>query len=298
MADGCGGSLSAMAHRKSAVLVFGMTRSGTSLTTSTVAAMMNRGEASWRGSGPAYPTDRRNRFGYFERADVVSLNYQALRSVVGSWTTFAPDFAAQPRTLNWSSARAHQASFESRARPIVLDMAKHVPFVLKDVRFSRTLPLWEPLLLERGLDVACVLPFRNPLEVERSSVTGGDRLVLWTHYMLSALATARSVCGVERTHLVHYESWLHPAPARKQSEALATFLACAGVPVIPNAAAAARALVRPSEKHFNGSAPSRVGRPMPRRTACLYDELRSGRALHWPAWDARHRRFTTTPCAS
>ena len=162
----------------SAVLVFGMSRSGTSLATSLVAAMLGGGDASWRGpNGAAYPTDGRNRLGYFERRDVVALNYEVLRGLSGSWTRFPMGFASRPVALNFSAANGQKrVTFERNARAIVADMASRgAPFVLKDVRLARTLPLWEPLLRARSLNLACILPFRHPFEVERSSISGGDR---------------------------------------------------------------------------------------------------------------------------
>ena len=247
--------------KESAVLLFGMSRSGTSLATSLVASLLgDRSPAVWRGSGPSYPTDNRNRLGYFERHDLVRLNYDVLRSLSGSWTHFPPGFAQQPAALNFSdagvasgaaaaaahprglldllrsasgggsssssrsssssssgrsrggiargsagggsaggatSARAsRRAAFEARAEPIVADMARRgVPFVLKDVRFARTLPLWAPLLRAHTRRLACVIPFRHPAEVERSSITGGDRILLWRHYLLAALGALHTAAA-------------------------------------------------------------------------------------------------------
>lgn len=110
-------------------------------------------------------TDRRNRYGYFERMDVVSLNYQVLRTLAGSWTSFPAGFAQHPHALNYSQrigskARETQVAFERRARAIVADMtSRGLPFVLKDVRLARTLPLWEPLLRDSGITrLACGAP--------------------------------------------------------------------------------------------------------------------------------------------
>lgn len=144
------------------VIVMGMSRSGTSLTTSIIAALLRQGtdiDSTWRGGAAAYPTDRRNRNGYFERADAVALNYKYVQDLSGSaWTHFPVDFAAHPQLLNFSAPglSAKRADFQSRAAAIVSDMEKHAPWVLKDVRFARTLPLWWPILREP----VCIIPYR------------------------------------------------------------------------------------------------------------------------------------------
>lgn len=285
-------------------MVFGMSRSGTSLTTSMVASLLGGDAAVWRGHGAAYPTDSRNRLGYFERMDVVRLNYDTLRKIVGSggWTRFAPDFASHPTALNFSAAPASersrfQSSFEAHARPILRDMAsQNAPFVLKDVRFSRTLPLWAPLLRERVHRLACVIPFRHPEEVERSSVTGGDRISLWRNYLLAALTSARSVCGAERTVLVEYDAWFD---ARKDAQLarLRAGLQCAGVPTVAKAPAVE--LVRASERHHRANAsPPAAPSTLPPLAACLLRELQSGDALRWGGWDDARHGYRYTPCAN
>ena len=273
--------------------------------------MLGGGTAVWRGQSAAYPTDARNRLGYFERRDVVRLNYDTLRDIVGQagWTQFASDFAAHPAILNFSAgldrsrraaAGLKRAKFDARARPILADMAsRRAPFVLKDVRFSRTLPLWAPLLRERafGLTLACVVPFRHPFEVEHSSITGGDRIALWRHYMLSALTSARSVCGTDRTFLVEYNAWFDAKRAAAQHAALLSFLQCAGLPIAAGPAAKSIELVHASERHHNASAATFAAhRALPPPAACLLRELQSGNALRWSEWDAARQGFASTPC--
>jgi hypothetical protein len=192
--------------------VMGMARSGTSLTTSIIADMLLRNGSSdvvWRGGAPAYPVDKRNPHGYFERADVVALNYKYVRELTGaSWATFPHGYAAGPALLNFSSAAASQTrrGFEKSAFAILQDMELHAPWVLKDVRFARTLPLWWPLLSAP----VCVIPYRHPLEVAASSRL--HSVSLWENYVVSALASARATnCP---TLLVSYAKWLEPVAAQ------------------------------------------------------------------------------------
>lgn len=294
--------------RAAAVIVMGMSRSGTSLSTSIVAALLrgaNPPPSVWRGGGPSYPTDTRNRLGYYERLDVVRQNYDVLRKLVGSWTRFPPGCGDSPCALNFSrSSSSVRTEFERRAAAIVSDMAAHgTPFVLKDVRFSRTLPLWEPLFRARGLRLACVLPFRHPSEVAKSSILS-DTVRIWRQYMLAALASARSVCGRRRTVLVDYDTWFQgEARMRAQLTSLRTTLECAGIAVAGDAAAATEAtrqLIRPTERHHHANASGLLrapsSPPLPAAQACLLRELRSGSALDWPRWDASARRFESVPC--
>jgi hypothetical protein len=207
----------------------GMSRSGTSLTTSIIAALLRQGghvDSSWRGGAGAYPTDRHNRNGYFERADAVALNYKYVFELTGrAWTQFPDDYAAFPHLLNFSAPglSSKGAGFRSRAAAIVSDMEKHAPWVLKDVRFARTLPLWWPLLREP----LCIIPYRHPLEVAASSQL--HSITLWENYMTAALASVKALgCP---TMLVSYADWLEPAAARAQFESLYNFLRCAHVQV-------------------------------------------------------------------
>lgn len=61
-------------HHYGSIFVMGMSRSGSSLTTSIVAELLGGHQSAWRGSGPAYPTDSANMLGYFERKDAVEVH--------------------------------------------------------------------------------------------------------------------------------------------------------------------------------------------------------------------------------
>lgn len=266
-------------HAPTATLVFGMTRSGTSLATSIIAALLGGDARTWRGSGQPYPTDTHNVFGYFERDDVVRLNYKVLQWLGISWTSFQPGFHLRPHAINlstaWHGLRAARAQFESEAERIAADMAHHSPFVLKDARFARTAPLWAPVLASKAR-LACVIPFRHPAEVALSSRAAASplsRMRLWQSYILSALASAHAMrCPLL---LLDYARWFNSSASRAaQLLELRRFLGvCDGSEILERRL---NSLIRPEAKHNSASA-LRTG--LPRDVACLFEALRSGKAL-------------------
>jgi len=296
---------------RSQIIVMGMSRSGSSLTTSIIAAMLRNGsrsdETAWRGHGRALPSDSANPGGYYEREDVVRLNYATISSVTGAgWTSFRPDHLLRPAALNASwRAPSGRARFEASARGILEDMDHHAPWVLKDVRFARTLPVWRPLL-RRPL---CVIPYRHPGEAASSSRLRSVRL--WEEYVMSALTAAREArCP---TMLVSFRRWLAPVSASDQARELHSFLHCgevsglvspldapsSGLPPpsvsgAPSRAASCEqattterllAAVRPSARRNTQSdsavprfSPA-ISRQLTPAALCLWRELESGRAL-------------------
>jgi len=161
------------------IIVMGMSRSGTSLTTSIIVAL----GANWRGTGPAYTKlmEKKNPKGYFERKDLVALNYRLLRFLGIQWN--------RPRKRPGKLSSSHNKEFLDEAQPIINDMNKKNPWVLKDCRFSLTLPYWAPLLSKP----TCIIVFRHPLEVKSSSITKST--AVWETYTTSALRNSQHFCA-------------------------------------------------------------------------------------------------------
>lgn len=296
-------------HRGTAgeVIIMGMSRSGSSLTTSIVASVLGNGRPElWRGGGAEYPADGANQRGYYERSDVVALNYEAIRRAGERWYIFPHGFAESPRAVSWKNASPY---FRGRAASIVADMDKHArgaAWVLKDVRFARTLPLWSPHF---SGPLACIVPFRHPSEVAASSrMSMTDRMILWQNYLLAALATAHSLrCP---TMLVAYDRWVlgnvtaattkaaggaWPGARYQQLVDLVEFLHCAGISGLPEGPPpfeALQRLIQPSMYHHRLQA---IHTKLPASVECLWEELRSGRALRW-TWDERAGTFAEPPC--
>lgn len=288
----CGGRRSSLAGGGDAqpsrqVVVMGMSRSGTSLTTSIVAAVLGgpaRPPAAWRGTGPAYPKDSRtSAAGYFERQDLVSLNYATLRQLGISWTSFPPRYAGNPKAEGWGRYNdSHvRRRFEARASKIIEDMSSSrapYPWVLKDVRFARTLPLWAPLMSRP----VCIIPYRHPAEVASSSVMGS--VALWENYNAAALSSARAVgCP---TLLLPYDGWMRPDAAAAQLQTLLDFLSCAGVGgIAPQSAASVlnSTIVAGARHQHADRASPRVTSQLSEPARCLWRRLNSGTALLDPS---------------
>lgn len=270
------------------VIVMGMSRSGTSLTASIVAALLggpSRPQSTWRGTGPAYPKDSRTGpAGYFERRDVVSLNYEVLRQLGQPWSRFPPRYASEPKLLDWGGTTKllgtspARRRFEAKASSIIADMSSHArAWVLKDVRFSRTLPLWAPLLSRP----VCIIPYRHPAEVASSSLLGS--ISVWESYLVAALSSARALgCP---TLLLPYHGWMSRDEAPAQLRTLVDFLRCAGVRGLDPqpAEAVLNATVHRSSRHQHAerAAPHITGQ-FSASAQCLWRRLNSGAALRDP----------------
>lgn len=168
---------------RTAVLVLGMHRSGTSVLTHLIGRL-----------GAALPIDPNpaaadNPEGYWEPAGVVYLNDLMLRAADSAWLdtrplTLPPDVAAtfRPRLL-----AALEHSFGS---------AKCL--VLKDPRICRMVPFYRDLLAEMGARVKVVLALRDPAHVAaslctRNQISPAYTAHLWAHHLIEAERETRDL---------------------------------------------------------------------------------------------------------
>lgn len=190
------------------VVVLGMHRSGTSLTTHLIHHMgFHVSTNRW--------ADQFNQKGYWEDRDVVDTNALILHALGGDWKhLYAP---------NPCPSRVTQISLGLLDRKISATMRGYPPdmqWVLKDPRLSVTLPFWQPYLANARY-VLCV---RNPLAVARSlerrdRIPIRDGLRLWYQYTWLALKNTREW----PTLVLHYEKYFGKA-AQTQTEKLGRFL--------------------------------------------------------------------------
>lgn len=162
-------------QRRTAVVVLGMHRSGTSA----LARVLNLCGAFL----PAKLTPPKlgnNPKGFWEPEDVVALNERILGQLGGAWdrVDFALPAVGDQVDEFASDARAILAAEYGDAKTILI----------KDPRIGVLAPLWHQALIAAGYRPVYVVPVRHPLEVAQSLHARGDMtiargLLLWQSYM-------------------------------------------------------------------------------------------------------------------
>ncbi|MEX1307353.1 MAG: hypothetical protein AB1Z19_02390 [Eubacteriales bacterium] len=158
---------------KTAVLVLGMHRSGTSVLTQVISKM-----GFHLGAGQLGASEH-NVEGHFERKDVIALDDAILRTFGMEWFSFGervPEMAGvEPRFLKEANRILDGLFGESDA------------VVIKEPRMCITLPLWEKVLEARGVSVKYVFAFRHPKSValslkRRNKISIENGQALWLYY--------------------------------------------------------------------------------------------------------------------
>ena len=171
---------------RTAILVLGMHRSGTSACAGVLA---RAGAAAPHG---LMAGDAHNELGYYESLPFMHLHNTLLESA-GSrwddWRAFPPGWFASPAA----------AEFRAQARALLeSEFAAAQLFVLKDPRICRFAPFWLTVLAEANIAPRIVIPFRAPREVARSLAVR-DRfapetgLLLWLRHVLDAERATRGL---------------------------------------------------------------------------------------------------------
>ncbi|WP_321783636.1 hypothetical protein [Paraburkholderia sp. J94] len=170
------------AGRPTLVIVLGMHRSGTSVTTRLMETMgANFGNKLW----PAGPDNPK---GFFEDSDVIRLNIDLMEATGVDWQALPPpDFSRL-------SAEDLEA-FQQRALDLLQEKCSGGMLALKDPRIARLLPFWLPVLDRFDARVLYVVPFRHPLSVaksleKRNQIPHSKSFMLWlAHVVPSLLST-------------------------------------------------------------------------------------------------------------
>lgn len=171
---------------RTAYLVLGMHRSGTSAVTQLIALA--------GGDLPAnlMPGDEHNAKGYFEPWTIAMFNDERLHAAGSAWD----DVFAHPfRPLG----EAEEQGFLERARALFAEeFGDDAHPLLKDPRVTVLLPFWRALLAELGVGARCVIPVRHPLAVagsleRRDGFARQKSVLLWCAYMLAAEAHTRDL---------------------------------------------------------------------------------------------------------
>lgn len=170
------------------VLVVGMHRSGTSLLGNLLAA------AGLAMPGPLITGDEHNPSGYFERADITSIQEQLLIDLDRWWPGST---GMLPLPANWLSRPVTHDALQ-RMRSLLQEEQDRIqgPWVIKDPRSSLLLPLWRRLCSDLSIPLRLVLALRPPAQVIHSlcrrdagpaGMTAQRAEELWWHHNRSVL---------------------------------------------------------------------------------------------------------------
>jgi hypothetical protein len=171
---------------RTAYLVLGMHRSGTSAMTQLLAlagADLPRN---------LMPGDEHNAQGYFEPWRIALFNDERLRAAGSAWEdVFAYPFRPLPRRT--------ERRWENRAEALFgEEFGRLAHPLLKDPRVTVLAPLWRAVLEKLEVGARCVIPVRHPLAVagslaRRNGFAPQKSVLLWTTYMLAAEAYSRDL---------------------------------------------------------------------------------------------------------
>ncbi|HEY3695517.1 hypothetical protein [Phenylobacterium sp.] len=171
---------------RTAYLVLGMHRSGTSAATQMLAL------AGARLPSNLMPGDEHNAKGYFEPWKIALFNDQRLRAGGGAWDDV---FAFPHRPL----PRKAEREWLNRAAAVFAEEYGEAAYpLLKDPRATVLLPFWRTALADLGVAARCVISVRHPLAVagslsRRNGFAVEKSLLLWSAYMLAAEAYTRDL---------------------------------------------------------------------------------------------------------
>jgi hypothetical protein len=234
------------ATRRPGVMVLGMHRSGTSVTTHALHRLgLSVGDP--RGLLPARPDNPR---GYWETRLLSELNENVLRAHGGTWS--APP--SLPR--GWTRGACVVAFRAEARRRFAAVFSDDGAWVWKDPRTCLLLELWRPLLVEAAL----LIEVRDPLAVagslrRRDGMSKALALALWERHLREALIGAQGApVLVSRydTLVDHPATWLDGA---------ARLLSAVGVRLPAGAVGALQNVVEPALRHDAHPASAVFGDP-------------------------------------
>jgi hypothetical protein len=174
------------ASERTAYLVLGMHRSGTSAVTQVLAL-----------AGASLPEnvmagDEHNAKGYFEPWKIALFNDGRLRAGGAAWDDI---FAFPYKPLSTKAER----TWLNRAEALFDEEYGEVRHpLLKDPRVTVLMPFWRTVLTELEVGARCVIPVRHPLAVagslaRRNGFAPEKSVLIWSAYMLAAEAYTRDL---------------------------------------------------------------------------------------------------------
>ena len=165
-----------MASQRTALVILGMHRSGTS----SLAGLLSRLGCSL--GDDLLEANEWNPLGYGEHREVVERHDALLRGAGLTWDSArAPDVGA-------AALREAEADFVAL---LERDFSDTPLFALKDPRMCRLLPLWSAVFAAAGVDARYVIMLRHPLEIaaslaRRDGFELSRSLLLWGTHVIAA----------------------------------------------------------------------------------------------------------------
>ncbi len=171
---------------KTALLILGMHRSGTSSVSGTMVRL--------GGTAPFHlmpPTDA-NPAGYWESTVLVALNDQVLAAADGHWQDWRPFDLTRV-----DPARVFALKQQAKST-LAAEFGNASLAVIKDPRMCRLMPFWSPVFQEANWTVRPILQLRSPLEValslnRRDGTPLGVGCLIWLRHVLDAEAATRGM---------------------------------------------------------------------------------------------------------
>lgn len=168
------------------VMVPGMHRSGTSVTTKLLSLL--------GGTLPSrlMPANDSNPEGYFEPIEIAAIHDQILKSVGSSWLDW------RPLPIQWFRSDAATPFIADLTAAFDVDFHKSELPLLKDPRLCRLFHVWRDVFAQQGRRIFCVMPYRNPIDVV-ASLVARDKLdpyhanLLYLRYSLDAEIASRDL---------------------------------------------------------------------------------------------------------
>ncbi len=170
---------------KKVIFILGMHRSGTSALAGTVQLCgIPGGERLMQ---PSFDNER----GFFENQDAVDINEAILQQLGLSWDSpfNQPEHWAQD-----SQMQRHKSAIRHF---VATEMLGSGVFYIKDPRLCYTLPLWQAVLAEMGIQSQYLITVRQPEEVyqslkNRNDIGRNHALALWLNHVLLAERNTRN----------------------------------------------------------------------------------------------------------
>ena len=164
---------------RSAVIVLGMHRSGTSALAGVLGLLGCDTPAS------LMVPNENNEKGYFESSKLYNLHTDLFASAAtrwDDWLPMPPGWFGGPRASEF-----HERAIET----MNAEFGQSSFFLVKDPRICRLVPFWEGVLVEEEITPRYVLTHRNPLEVaaslhKRDGLSTGHGLLIWLRHVLEA----------------------------------------------------------------------------------------------------------------